>query len=935
MRPLYLDFEFNRVTHENVNLVCCATYDPQLQISKKFWLHNSQEEKKKLRKYLQEFDTIVGYSCVAECRSFISLDINPLDWEWVDLFFEYRCITNHNDRKQWGKQLVDGKIKHVRKPKPKWERTEEDKATGFRATHSLSEATFNLTGEIRDTKHKTLMRDLIISDPEKFSDKEKKSILAYCLEDVIHLPKIFDEIEKEYKILDPGLTSKKIFEEAKVRGRYAAHTAWMENHGYPIDFEKTKNFSEQVSHILYDCQKEINQLFPKIKPFKWNRKDQRFTWDQLATRGWVERNCKVDMWDKTDGGKLSLSLDAFQRHFDFKHDHPTNNFGAQIVRFLKLKQNLYGFVPSPDKTKKNFWGSVGPDHRVRAYLNPFGAQSSRSQPGSTGFMFLKPAWMRALVAPEKGKFMAGIDYGSQEFFIQALLSKDEAMINAYISGDPYLFFAKKAGAIPEHGTKETHKIEREAYKATVLGISYLMTKYGLSNKLTNDTGKIYTEQDAQDLIDSFYRVFPKLQKFQERLLEDYLEEEVIRLPCVAKGSKIFTNRGIKNIEDLQKEDLIWDGVEWVKSLGVLPKGEKDVIHIEKMQLDATPDHWIISEGIWITAVEAREKENSPAQQSEKFLGDGRLLAQNSELKIGVSLVAAYVKLKKQLELNHCALEKLEPVLTALNLFVPNSLNTTEIAIYLMTNIFGENGRLATSMQLNGVETRIILGIGGMGLKGYCSNSNPLEVSWNILLSWMGIDPGMEHWTELMVRDTMKLETYELLAKKKTTKIEVYDILNCGPRRRFQCNKAIVHNCGWRMFGDNENHRSVTNVPIQGFGASVMRKAVDLAVERGVKVLKTLHDAIYIEGDVGYEEDILILRDAMREAFVFYLPDNQKEIGEEIRLDAFAWSPNYKRDSTLKIKGWEIETSDLYIDGRALREYENFSRYFENDNKNLL
>lgn len=147
---------------------------------------------------------------------------------------------------------------------------------------------------------------------------------------------------------------------------------------------------------------------------------------------------------------------------------------------------------------------------------------------------------------------------------------------------------------------------------------------------------------------------------------------------------------------------------------------------------------------------------------------------------------------------------------------------------------------------------------------------------------------------------------------------------------YETNKYIKLPCGWYMWGDNENFRSVANVPIQGFGASVMRKAVDLAEARGVKVLFTLHDAIYMEDKIGNEHKIAVLRDCMREAFVFYFPEELKPYARKIKLDPFAWSPEYKRDSQIFVgkHKWRVPTSDLYIDDRALDDYTRFSRYFD-------
>lgn len=557
LKDLFLDFEFSEVTESPVKLVSCATFDELSGVRKKWWLHNDKHEQQRLVNYLKEYNHFIGYSCVAECRSFIALGLNPLDFKWTDLFFEYRMATNHNDNLQWGKQLVNGQVRNVRKPQPKWMRVEEEDGdsptSGFKAKHSLAEATFKLTGEIRDTEHKTKMRDLIISNPPSYTEEEKHAILNYGDDDVVFLPTIWRKLKEEFmRLLPPDFYNGEngnYLAEAMNRGRYAAHTARMEDFGYPINVQNTQNFSKQVDNIVFDLQREINELFPNIKPFTFDRKECRYKWNQKVTRQWIaeytgyvpatpENGNKVQFnksWMMTDGGKkekpdLSLSLEAWTRYFDFKHDYPKDNFGAQMVRFLKLKQSIYGFSKKKEGSdKKIFWDFVGKDGMVRPYTNPFGAQSSRSQPGSSGFIFLKPAWMRALVEPPPGYFIAGIDYGSQEFFISALQSEDNEMIAAYLSGDVYLAFAKTAGMVPEEGTKKSHKKERDVCKGTVLGISYLMTKFGLAIKLSQDTGDEWTEDDAQEMIDKFDEAYPDFKQFREFTLDVYEQYKFIRL----------------------------------------------------------------------------------------------------------------------------------------------------------------------------------------------------------------------------------------------------------------------------------------------------------------------------------------------------------------------------------------------------------------------
>jgi hypothetical protein len=676
-RSVFIDFEFRNVTSEFVDLVCCTTeYRGEV---KEWWLYRSFETQTQLFHYLQSLknEFIVGYSTVAEARSFMSLSLQPLDFKWIDLFLEYRCLSNHNDRLNYGKQLKDGKVINAVKPPPKWERTEEDNFTSFRPTHSLAEATYKLTGKIRDTDHKNAMRDLIISG-EEFSKEDEIAIQKYCTEDVIFLKAILEAEIKQYEALEV-LINTELIKEMLQRGRYSAITALMESWGYPINYDATKNFSDSVGPILDECQREINGLFPEIKPFSWNKKDQKFTWNQKATRQWLEKNVDVSRWTKTDTGSLSLSLEAWQKVFDYKHNYPKDSFGAQIVRYLKLKQNLNGFMPNPKK--RSFWDAVGPDKRVRPYMNIYGSQSSRSQPSSTSFLFLKPAWMRALCSPAPGKAIASFDYGSEEFLISALWAEDENMIESYRSGDVYLNYAKLVGAVPEDGTKEQYKAERNTFKAILLGLSYLMSKYGLAVHLTNNTGRQWSEDEAQVEIDKFQKTFRALTKKQEEIQKEYYVEGKLKLPC-----------------------------------------------------------------------------------------------------------------------------------------------------------------------------------------------------------------------------------------------------------------------GWYMFGDNDNFRSVCNVPIQGLGASIMRKAVDLAVSRGLKVIITLHDALYIEYDSFDFKAIDTLHDCMKEAFISFFDD--KESASLIRLDGYSWSSDYpeiKKDekggrSFSEIKtpmGLDIEIGNQYLDERAIKEFEQFSKYFNVREEGLL
>ena len=57
------------------------------------------------------------------------------------------------------------------------------------------------------------------------------------------------------------------------------------------------------------------------------------------------------------------------------------------------------------------------------------------------------------------------------------------MMEAYRSGDPYLAFAKQAGAAPPDATKATHKAVRDQFKSTVLAVQYGMGEDALAQRI--------------------------------------------------------------------------------------------------------------------------------------------------------------------------------------------------------------------------------------------------------------------------------------------------------------------------------------------------------------------------------------------------------------------------------------------------------------------
>ena len=172
-------------------------------------------------------------------------------------------------------------------------------------------------------------------------------------------------------------------------------------------------------------------------------------------------------WPRLASGRLALDDDTFRY---MVQTYPYLTPLAELRRGMgemRLFDNL----------------AVGHDGYNRCLLSPFRSTTGRNQPSNARFIFGPSAWLRNLIQPRPGQAVAYVDYSQKELGIAAALSGDGAMMLAYSSGDPYLAFAKQAGAVPTDATKKTHAGEREQFKACVLAVQYGMGEESLAIRI--------------------------------------------------------------------------------------------------------------------------------------------------------------------------------------------------------------------------------------------------------------------------------------------------------------------------------------------------------------------------------------------------------------------------------------------------------------------
>jgi len=294
-----------------------------------------------------------------------------------------------------------------------------------------------------ESAEKTYMRDLAIRGGD-YSEAEVVALLDYCETDVTALANLL-----------PMMLPYIDLPRALLRGRYMKAAAQIEHSGIPIDVPMLEQLRGAWSALQDTLIGEIDQDFGVYEGRSF--KTARFA-------EWLVSNNIP--WPQLLSGALDLKDATFKAM-------------AQSYPILASLRELRVTLSQMRLSEL----AVGPDGRNRCLLSAFRARTGRNQPSNARFVFGTAVWLRGLIKPRKGYGIAYIDWSQQEFGIAAALSEDSLMMEAYLSGDPYLAFAIQAGAVPAGATKKSHKAEREQFKACVLAVQYGMGAESLALRI--------------------------------------------------------------------------------------------------------------------------------------------------------------------------------------------------------------------------------------------------------------------------------------------------------------------------------------------------------------------------------------------------------------------------------------------------------------------
>jgi DNA polymerase-1 len=293
---------------------------------------------------------------------------------------------------------------------------------------------------------------------------EKRDLLSYCTSDVDALCRLL-----------PRMLPSIDLPRALLRGRYMKAAARIEWEGVPIDRPSLDLLRNNWETIKARLVAEIDADYGVFDGLTF--KLERF--EQYLIRQGIP-------WPRHPSGQLDLSDDTFRQIA--KHN-------IRIAPLRELRSSL-AQLRLADLC-------VGKDGRNRTLLSAFQSRTGRNQPSNAKFIFGPSVWLRNLIKPPPGQALAYVDWSSQEFGIAAALSGDQRMLEAYVSGDPYLSFARQTGAASPDATKQSHKAIREQYKAVVLGVGYGMEAQTLAERIG------ISELEARELLLKHRMTYPR------------------------------------------------------------------------------------------------------------------------------------------------------------------------------------------------------------------------------------------------------------------------------------------------------------------------------------------------------------------------------------------------------------------------------------------
>ena len=272
----------------------------------------------------------------------------------------------------------------------------------------------------------------------------------------------------------------------------------------------------------------------------------------LTPAGWTRNQFDDDAWLNPTGKKTGTGA------------HSTD---AEVLGELAEQSHIPKLIleiRQKSKIKNTYLDKILPqldrDSRLRTGFNLHGTTSGRlSSSGKLNMQQLprdNPI-VKGCIKAAPGNKIVAMDLTTAEVYVAAVLAKDKALMDVFRSGGNFhSAIAHKVFKLPcEVGeVAELYSMQRQAAKAVTFGIMYGAGANKISEQVTKDSGTYFSRQEAQEVIDDYFKEFHKLKSWIEDN-QKYIQQNGFiysyfgrkrRLPNVASTDKGIQSHSVRS-----------------------------------------------------------------------------------------------------------------------------------------------------------------------------------------------------------------------------------------------------------------------------------------------------------------------------------------------------------------------------------------------------
>lgn len=330
---------------------------------------------------------------------------------------------------------------------------------------------------------------------------------------------------------------------------------------YQLDLTVIKKLAETRAEL-------VKLLGPKFAKTNFNSPSQ--------VKKIIYEYLKLDPPSKTSRNKSGgFSADS-KALTTLGRDHPVPALIAQFRELTKLKSTYIESLPEyiNPKTKRI--------HTTYYQTRVATGRLSSSDPNMQNI----PAdglgsTVRMAFQPDKGRVFLSADYSQLELRILAHFSREEVLVNAFLSGHD--IHAETAAGLFNAPLSKVTKKQRDIGKRINFSILYGLTPYGLAKELE------IPQKEAKNHIDAYFQHYPKVRAWRDAVIEQAQKDEYVKSWLGRKREVNNINERNRHLSDLDKRIAV-NSVAQGTSSEIVKLG---MVHVAKALKEKGLDAYIL------------------------------------------------------------------------------------------------------------------------------------------------------------------------------------------------------------------------------------------------------------------------------------------------------------------------------------------------------